>query len=377
MANQNSKLTSLRSYLVPHLSRDTCLGFLAGGGFALTLSNCSLAVHGLNTLVEPVRKFVLARCVPRTLIICAALGFTVWARRFLLHSPRCFGSPLKILNVTENPSSFPSLIRSANVELAPRLTNEDIAQAVILRGSQDSHRKVVKVGSNMVAKLRLDPEAAEAESMTFIRNHTTIPVPRVLNTYEEEGYRYILMEFVEGELLEKIWGKLSSSERSVILNELKDYICQMRQIKCPNGTPIGSITGGPAIDRRQLDSAKDGPFKSEADFNEWQLAQLHEETPLSRRDLFAALHRTDHEIVFSHGDLAFHNIIVREGHIAAIIDWEYSGWYPEHWDYCKTRSFLSGTDELYDCCKRIFEKQYYSEYFMDEWFTREVRHGGF
>lgn len=213
--------------------------------------------------------------------------------------------------------------------------------------------------------------------MAFIRSHTTIPVPKVLNTYGEDGYRYILMDFVKGELLSKIWDELSSAERSVILDELRGYIRQMRHIQRPNGAPIGSVTGGPAIDRRQFGSATGGPFNSEADFNEWQLAQLHEEIPLSRRDMYAALHRTDHKIVFSHGDLAFHNIIVWRGHIAAIIDWQYSGWYPEHWDYCKTRSFVSGTDELYICCKRIFEKQYHAEYFMDEWFTREVRHGGF
>jgi hypothetical protein len=96
----------------------------------------------------------------------------------------------------------------------------------------------------------------------------------------------------------------------------------MRQIPCPDGTLIGSVTGGPAVDRRQLSSIKGGPFTSEAEFNEWQLAQLQPQTSLRHRDSYAGTHKTDHKFDFSHCDLAFHNIIVKGGHIAAIIDWD-------------------------------------------------------
>jgi aminoglycoside phosphotransferase (APT) family kinase protein len=34
-----------------------------------------------------------------------------------------------------------------------------------------------------------------------------------------------------------------------------------------------------------------------------------------------------------HGDLAPQNIIVQEGKIVAIIDWETAGWFPEYWEY--------------------------------------------
>jgi hypothetical protein len=257
------------------------------------------------------------------------------------------------------------------------VTAHDIAKGVILHRFPGSVRKIVKIDSNKVVKLGPDINMAEAESMKFIQNNTTIPVPRVLKAYTKEGCGYILMEFVEGELLEKVWPKLLSDERRVILAELKECIRQMRQIPCPDGTLIGSVTGGPAVDRRQLGSVTGGPFASEAEFNEWQLAQLQPQTSFRHRDLYAGTHKTDHKIVFSHCDLAFHNIIVKGGHIAAIIDWEYSGWYPEHWDYCKTIPFLSGTDELYAFGKEIFEKSYHFELLMDMWFTREVRHGGF
>jgi Phosphotransferase enzyme family len=93
--------------------------------------------------------------------------------------------------------------------------------------------------------------------------------------------------------------------------------------------------------------------------------------------MYTDLHKNDHQILFSHGYLAFHNIIVRDEHVSAIIDWEYAGWYPEYWDYYKTRSFLGGTDSDYRVCKRLYEKPYHPEYFLYIWFGMEILHGGF
>jgi thiamine kinase-like enzyme len=47
------------------------------------------------------------------------------------------------------------------------------------------------------------------------------------------------------------------------------------------------------------------------------------------------LSQHSHEILFTHGDISPRNIMVRDGHIAAIIDWQYAGWYPEYWEFVK------------------------------------------
>ena len=38
---------------------------------------------------------------------------------------------------------------------------------------------------------------------------------------------------------------------------------------------------------------------------------------------------------YSHADLSPENVIVKDGRIAAIIDWEFAGWWPEYWEYTK------------------------------------------
>lgn len=40
-----------------------------------------------------------------------------------------------------------------------------------------------------------------------------------------------------------------------------------------------------------------------------------------------------HSVVFTHGDLYRHNILVHDGRLSGIIDWECAGWLPEYWDY--------------------------------------------
>jgi hypothetical protein len=257
----------------------------------------------------------------------------------------------------------------------PRITEEEIANGSVL--ASNTSKMVLRIGTDVVVKFGSDVNLDDAESMMLVRENTTIPVPEILDTYHEDGKNYIVMDYIPGVLLNRVWERLSAEDKAVITEELENYVCQMRQLSAPGGVLIGSVTGGPAIDRRQFSSATGGPFRSENDFNEWQLAQLIPEVPLSQREMYAAVHKSDHRIVFTHGDLAFHNIIVNNGHIKAIIDWEYSGWYPEHWDYCKTLSFIGGTDEGYLVCKSVYEKQYHNEFFLETWFGREILHGGF
>jgi hypothetical protein len=144
------------------------------------------------------------------------------------HEYSAEGKP--VLTINELNTSFTLYRRPNTSSWSPELTEEDIAQAAVLSTFLSSPRKILKVGSNIVAKLAPDLDMTEVESMTFIRQYTTIPVPKVLNAYEKAGCLYILMEFVEGDMLEQAWPNLSSSQRSVIMSELKDYIRQMRQI---------------------------------------------------------------------------------------------------------------------------------------------------
>lgn len=70
--------------------------------------------------------------------------------------------------------------------------------------------------------------------------------------------------------------------------------------------------------------------------------------------------------MFTHGDIAARNIIVRDRKIVAILDWEFAGWYPEYWDYVFTLEGLDNLDweNLGLNVPTLFAKRYDLEYIL-------------
>lgn len=74
----------------------------------------------------------------------------------------------------------------------------------------------------------------------------------------------------------------------------------------------------------------------------------------------------DCPIVFTYGDLAARNILVRDGRIVAIVDWEYAGWYPEYWGYMFALRGMDNIDweTLGSHIPSLFAKRYDIEYIL-------------
>ena len=74
----------------------------------------------------------------------------------------------------------------------------------------------------------------------------------------------------------------------------------------------------------QLESCR--PFISEEALNE----HIRRVTPPG------ITHGAGHEIVFTHGDLNMRSILMKNGRISGIVDWENAGWFPGYWEYTKS-----------------------------------------
>ena len=79
--------------------------------------------------------------------------------------------------------------------------------------------------------------------------------------------------------------------------------------------------------------------------------------------------RGDHELVFSHGDLNLHNIIVKDGDIVALLDWECAGWCPEHWEYVKFCAASLYDRERHQLGSVIFLTTYPDEVTKDQFYA--------
>lgn len=198
----------------------------------------------------------------------------------------------------------------------------------------------------------------EARALKYA--HTlSLPVPMVHEVTSSAGQTSILMDFVDGECLEEAWPSMTVEQKRSIAEQLRAIVSTMREAQ-PNQTTIGSFDG-PARDCRQFGDYLGGPFEKEADFNKFVLDFLGRTPELIQSTISSALAENEHRTVLAHGDLSPRNIIIKDGRIQGLLDWEFSGWYPEYWEYVKFFDRHTDCKDWKDYAGIIFETIYSKE----------------
>jgi len=154
-----------------------------------------------------------------------------------------------------------------------------------------------------------------------------------------------------------VWPSMSAEDKHSLCRQLREVLTIMRSIPSESGL-IASCSGGAVRDNRQYSDYCGGPFVDETTFNSSFYFDLVATTPSPIRDALSQQLRNDHRIVFSHGELAQHNILVQNGRINGLLDWENAGWYPEHWDYIKFFERPCKHKDWKDYAKEIFPQLY-------------------
>ncbi|KAK0204211.1 kinase-like domain-containing protein, partial [Desarmillaria ectypa] len=181
----------------------------------------------------------------------------------------------------------------------------------------------------------------EVASLRFVRAHTSIPVPRVFGIIDFWGKSYAFMQRLPGrDILQARWSRFTDAEKHNIHTQLRGFVEELRAIPPPQSPAICSVLGGPVRDYRLCTDGAHGPYADEAEmnfqlrlgvpFDDVRRVFCHE--PQRAEDIIES-HSRRHPLVFTHSDLAQHNIMVDGGKVTGIVDWECSGWYPTHWEY--------------------------------------------
>ncbi|KAI0633104.1 kinase-like protein [Trametes polyzona] len=225
----------------------------------------------------------------------------------------------------------------------------------------------------------------EADCMRFVAKHTSIPVPHVLDVIEFDRSLFakygscglILMTRLDGEPLTRWISRhvirapgqkelldqldaclargdseglvpimaelektphptLDVSDAGPLLQDLRDAFKQLRSIPPPASPSICSASGGPLRCIRTGSQEFIGPFNEPQEFKDAIFAlanSLHfaHRMPVLRR-LAEPVNAKQHRVWFTHADLAARNVLVKDGRLSGIVDWEFAGWYPEYWE---------------------------------------------
>ena len=149
----------------------------------------------------------------------------------------------------------------------------------------------------ILGKERLRNEAA---SLQFIQKFTNVPVPQLYDHFEYNGAYYVAMEYVEGVSM----SDLSENQKEVVKKEIEIHLSTMHNL---TSNKIGGPSGIIIPPYRVLGKIEDQMWNPSTE---------------------------DCIYVFCHMDLSQHNVIVdpKTLKIKAIIDFEYSGFWPEQFE---------------------------------------------
>ncbi|KAL6301772.1 kinase-like domain-containing protein [Sparassis latifolia] len=194
---------------------------------------------------------------------------------------------------------------------------------------------VYRIGPDTIVKVHEYYPCAEAFNLSMIRAMTTIPVPELRQVVKHKNDTYLVMEYLRGRTLARCWSALRSSERLRIAETLRGYIAQLRTLRrAVPGALDGSACNGPFF---PPDGA--GPFASYAEFVDWfnHKGDVAKSTGKAPSDL--GTFDDASPLVFTHQDLSMRNILLANDGTVYLIDWEWSGFYPEWMEYaCMARN---------------------------------------
>ncbi|PPJ49693.1 hypothetical protein CBER1_02141 [Cercospora berteroae] len=234
-------------------------------------------------------------------------------------------------------------------------------------------------GRALAIKLMLPPDKddydenrSEAAMMHYAATHG-VQAPKVQGVYEIVTTRpnkpiavAMVSERASGMRLSDVWQDLDRPTQDNIKDQLRQQLAHMRAC---TSEEIGRLSGTPTYNiYDRLATTLCGPFSDEEAFDDWCLARVPEGLWGLQRKRWARWLEKERSksggktrFVLTHGDLTPRNIIVDNGKITGIIDWERSGFFPEYAEYAFAVQFGHNIERwwlpvlkevLQPCCKK-------------------------
>jgi len=230
-------------------------------------------------------------------------------------------------------------------------------------------------GDLIVKKTPLDLwRLEEAANIQYIASWTKIPVPEIVRVHASGQTLYIFMSFIDGTELQDLWPTMTIADKTTIANQLKLYMTELRSVESPSSLFFGSLESHVCIDSRaatRLNVAEHRLISSEEEFNKFLMKDLKPYNSDHYYDMLLSMMRVDHKVVLTHGDFHPRNIIVKDMVITAILDWEFAGWYPEHWEFIKALTAVGPIQDWWRYLSDIVGS-YNTEWLLDRQIERDM-----
>lgn len=198
-------------------------------------------------------------------------------------------------------------------------------------------RSITSNGQIVIVKVKMktrDQSREKAVTDYVYQNHA-VKWPRILCTYSVKSthgtLKAMVMTHIPGQTLQEAWPVLSNSQRRSLKMDLKRHLQGMRTFTQPYIWQIGQKPVRNFHD--QIPHAQDryiGPFNSKQEWDDWcleRVRKMHGEKAYNKWK--KRLMKMDEDkvasagdFVLTHADLSPSNIMVHDGVVTGIVDWE-------------------------------------------------------
>lgn len=206
---------------------------------------------------------------------------------------------------------------------------------------------VLKCSPDLVAKVLFGrANSTECSSLSYLSQHSPdLPVPRLHGLVELGRGSVLFMSYVPGTTLEAAWPLLGPQQKSAVQTQLDKFFTRLRELEQPDGAAFGGIGGEGVVDLHREGYRNKDPIYDNNGFEDFKFSISHFASETYIKFLKTFLPMSEPVVVFTHGDLRPANIMVKmdKNHdctLTGIIDWEYSGFYPDYHESTKCTNLL-------------------------------------
>ncbi|KAL4934880.1 hypothetical protein BDV06DRAFT_208109 [Aspergillus oleicola] len=171
----------------------------------------------------------------------------------------------------------------------------------------------------------------EVQTLKYLINYPGIPVPKVLHDWVDSNGRYfVLQKRTQGQTLEQAWPSLTEHQKLAIADQVVEVRKHLRTL---TSTSIQCVDQGPCYPGLLFsDREPHGPFHSDLELWEALCLTLQALPQQALQNLKRCLPQCG-PYVLTHCDLNLGNIMVRDGALVGILDWEFAAYYPVWYEY--------------------------------------------
>ncbi|KAI1442016.1 hypothetical protein F5Y02DRAFT_410420 [Annulohypoxylon stygium] len=272
-----------------------------------------------------------ARFVGTQARLSRSIQFLNLSKMWALETPYRIGSPAQRLNMAKQNclspttlfiSFFSFIMHFLPAKLKICLYRMLVKLGGRLYGSNSESCVVQRLPFGLYFKSFCEGDRAcnELNALQMVRQHTSIPVPQVVDIVRIPRDTYLFTTRMPGVPLWRCQEILTERDIERISNQLKSYLVQLRDIphipQSTMGITICNSLGLALNDSRIRGGQKMGPFADEASFSR---LLRYPDDPVRR----------GHKITIqSDGSIGWS--------VTGIVDWEFAGFYPEYWDCTKS-----------------------------------------